>query len=209
MSTPILHYIHDPLCGWCYAAGPMVRAASDAGVSVVLHGGALWGSATGAGEAKRRAMRQADARIAEISGQPFGAAYLDGLLVDPKTIWWSRPTVAAILAADGISGSGLKMFEAIQHAHYVLGLRVVEESVLVELAKSVGLDENLFRQQLSLVPVDDHIQASREFMSRFHLHGFPCFVIETNGRFSPFPHETYYSRPDDFAAALRAKTAIS
>lgn len=25
MSTPTLHYIHDPLCGWCYGAAPLVR----------------------------------------------------------------------------------------------------------------------------------------------------------------------------------------
>ena len=24
-----LHYIFDPLCGWCYAAGPMLNALSE------------------------------------------------------------------------------------------------------------------------------------------------------------------------------------
>ena len=26
-SSPILHYIYDPLCGWCYGAAPLVEAA--------------------------------------------------------------------------------------------------------------------------------------------------------------------------------------
>ncbi len=25
--SPILHYIYDPLCGWCYGAAPLVQAA--------------------------------------------------------------------------------------------------------------------------------------------------------------------------------------
>ena len=90
MNSPILHYVYDPLCGWCYAAEPMVRAAGEAGISIVLHGGGLWDPGVHATDAKRRMMRETDGRISELTGQPFGAAYLDGLLVDPASIWWSR-----------------------------------------------------------------------------------------------------------------------
>ncbi|WP_375381790.1 hypothetical protein [uncultured Sphingomonas sp.] len=41
MTLPILHYVYDPLCGWCYAAEPLVRAAVTARIPVVLHGGGL------------------------------------------------------------------------------------------------------------------------------------------------------------------------
>ncbi len=34
MTSPILHYVYDPLCGWCYAAEPLVRAAAKAGVEL-------------------------------------------------------------------------------------------------------------------------------------------------------------------------------
>jgi len=35
-----LHYFHDPLCGWCYAAAPLVTAAAAVpGVALKLHGG--------------------------------------------------------------------------------------------------------------------------------------------------------------------------
>ena len=27
MSLATLHYIYDPLCGWCYGAKPLVQAA--------------------------------------------------------------------------------------------------------------------------------------------------------------------------------------
>jgi hypothetical protein len=29
MNQPTLHHIYDPLCGWCYAVAPLVRAARE------------------------------------------------------------------------------------------------------------------------------------------------------------------------------------
>ena len=31
MSTATLHYIYDPLCGWCYGSAPLVKAAREIG----------------------------------------------------------------------------------------------------------------------------------------------------------------------------------
>jgi len=39
----VLHYIYDPLCGWCYGAEPLVWAASKVdGLALQLHAGGLW-----------------------------------------------------------------------------------------------------------------------------------------------------------------------
>ena len=40
MSSATLHYLYDPLCGWCYAAAPLVEAASQF-VPIQLHGGGM------------------------------------------------------------------------------------------------------------------------------------------------------------------------
>ncbi len=132
MALPILHYVYDPLCGWCYAVEPLVRAAAAADIPIVLHGGGLWDPAVHATDAKRRMMRETDGHFSWLTGQVFGPAYFDGLLVDPESVWWSRPTIAAVLAAEAVRpGAGVAMIAAIQHAHYVEGRRVVEDDVLV------------------------------------------------------------------------------
>jgi putative protein-disulfide isomerase len=98
--TATLHYIYDPLCGWCYGAEPLVRAAQGIpGLALEMHAGGLWPQATHLPEATRRYIQQADARIAAMSGQPFGSAYLEGLLLDSTMVLDSRPTIAAVLAA--------------------------------------------------------------------------------------------------------------
>ena len=70
MPGPMLHYVHDPLCGWCYAAAPMVDAVRKAGIPLSLHGGGLWADPTGLSADKAAYIRKSDARIASLSGQP-------------------------------------------------------------------------------------------------------------------------------------------
>jgi putative protein-disulfide isomerase len=79
-----LHYLYDPLCGWCYAAAPLLDAVTRRlpELPVRLHGGGLFsGQSITPGLATH--IREHDARIARLSGQPFGEPYLQGLLNDP------------------------------------------------------------------------------------------------------------------------------
>lgn len=41
MSVKTLHYIYDPLCGWCYGIAPFIQAAHKQGVTIALHGGGM------------------------------------------------------------------------------------------------------------------------------------------------------------------------
>ena len=208
MNPAILHYVYDPLCGWCYAAAPLVRAAGEAGVPIVLHGGGLWDPAVHATDAKRRMMRETDARISRLTGQVFGPAYLDGLLVDPATAWWSRPTIAAVLAAEAVRpGSGAAMVAAVQHAHYVEGRRVVNDAVLADAAREIGLDAAAFGRALAQAPVDRHIQDTRAMMRHHGLQGYPSFLLEREGALERLPHEACYGQPDAFVAAIRTAVA--
>src|SRR5579864_5710610 len=98
MSNTTLHYIYDPLCGWCYGAAPLIAAARDI-VTVRLHGGGMM-----AGRNRRRVTAQwrslvahHDQRIALISGQKFGERYTDGLLQDTSVLLDSEPPITAVL----------------------------------------------------------------------------------------------------------------
>ena len=208
MTGPTLHYIHDPLCGWCYAVTPMIEAVAQAGFDIVLHGGGLWDLATALAPEKRAYIRQNDARIAALTGLAFGPAYLDGLLIDATTVLWSLPTIAAVLAAGMVEqGADLRMMHAIQHAHYVDGRRVVETPVLAEVAGLVGLAEDAFLHALQRAPVDEHVARTRRWMQQLGLRGFPSFVLEHGGTLARVQHEPFYGRPDAFLHALNVIAA--
>lgn len=199
-----LHYLYDPLCGWCYGAEPLAKAAeSVVGLDFRLHAGALWPEPTRLPEHMRRYIQQADARIAKISGQPFGDAYLNRLLLDPALVLESRPVVAAVLAAQQLDPTKtLPMLRAIQHAHYERGRHVVQEATLVDVAKGVGLDTAAFASALLSVPVDRHIAESREFMNNVGAQGFPTFVLEIGDDWFAVPHGRFAAEPEKFAEWL-------
>ncbi len=104
MTQATLHYIADPLCGWCYAAAPLVRAARDVvGLDVVFHGGGMMAgpNAQPVTPQLRDYVMPHDRRIAALTGQPFGDAYFDGLLRDGTAVFDSAPPTAAALAIGG------------------------------------------------------------------------------------------------------------
>lgn len=199
-NDPVLHYIYDPLCGWCYAAAPLAEAAAAAGATLVLHGGGLWDTPQPYPSGMVASIRKMEAGIARTTGQPYGDAYTHGLLSDPLTILHSRPPIAAVLAAARLrAGADLAMLHAVQKAHFVQGRRVVEPSVLERLAPEVELDPSAFRQAMSEIDVNAHIAQSRRLMQRTGAQGFPTFLRETGGALSPIPHADLYGRPGDFA----------
>jgi putative protein-disulfide isomerase len=196
----VLHYIYDPLCGWCYGAEPLAWAASSVDeLAFDMHAGGLWPQPTRLPDSTRRYIQQADARVAQTSGQPYGEPYLNGLLLDPTMTLDSRPTTAAVLAAASLDPSkGLAMLKGIQHAHYEDGRRVVEPDVLEDVAAGLGFDRAKFAEAMRSAPVDEHIEESRRLMGALGAQGFPFFALQVGDDWYPVPHGRFASSPAQF-----------
>lgn len=213
MSTPTLHYIHDPLCGWCYGAAPLIKAAREL-LPVQAHGGGMM-----AGPARRPVTAELrefvlphDQRIAQLTGQPFGAAYRDGLLNDISAVLDSQSPIAAMLAADALAGHGLDLLARLQTAHYVEGRRIADRPVLVELAAEIGLDREAFADTLREAEdgaVERHIAQTRARMQRLGVQGFPSFVLEDAGGWRRIDIGPFMGRPADFADWLRGQLPVT
>ena len=203
----VLHYIYDPLCGWCYGAEPLVWAASKVdGLALRMHAGGLWPQPTRLPDQTRRYIAQADARVGQISGQPYGEPYVNGLLFDPELVLESRPVIAAVLAAQSLDpAKALPMLRGIQHAHYERGKHVVRAETLREVAGESGLDVVAFDEALKTVPVDKHIAESQELMNNVGAQGFPTFVLQISSDWFAVPHGRFASAPAKFAEWLDAQ----
>lgn len=208
-----LHYIYDPLCGWCYAAESLLETAIASGnglYELELHAGGLF-QRTVIPASKREMIRQSDARIAHLTGQVFGESYLHELLNDPQCIFDSIPPIAAILAAQKQQKNYAPfMLKAIQHAHYREGKRVVEPDVLADIAETIGLDrqEYLMNYQQTLSSsIQDHIDDTLRLMHCSGIYGFPAFVLQKGERLEKLAHTDYYGKPDAFRNLLTEKFA--
>ncbi len=203
-----LHYIFDPLCGWCYGAEPLAHAANAVtGLRLTLHGGGLWPEPTKLPDDMRNYINQADTRLSQMTGQPLGEHYRRQLLFDPELVLDSKPTIRAVLAAEQLADKGLEMLEAIQHAHYIDGKHVVREAVLRELAADIGLDTAEFAKAFNETDADAHIADTRRLMQRVGAQGFPTFVLELNGQWFGVDHNRFQRNASGFAEWLA--TAVS
>ena len=202
----VLHYIYDPFCGWCYAAAPLVRAARQV-LAVQAHGGGMM-----AGSRRQTVSPQLrdyvmphDRRIAELTGQPFGDAYFNGLLLDQGAVLDSAPPIAAMLAAERLGGRGLDLLSRLQTAHYVDGRRIAETPVLIELAGSIGVEPAAFAAALEGTQGEAtlaHIEESRRRLAEVGGNGFPTFVLEKDGSRGMLDISAYLGRPEAWQAFL-------
>lgn len=210
MST--LHYIFDPLCGWCYAAAPLINAARQvSGLTISFHGG---GMLTGARRQTitpqwRDYVMPHDQRIAGLTGQAFGEAYFEGLLRDTTAVMDSAPPTTAILAAEAIAGRGLDMIHALQHAHYAEGRRIADRTVLDTLAAELGLAAEAFSaafERLAGNATEEHFRESHAWLTRARGQGFPTLVLEhADGKLASIDISRFLGQPEAFANALRSQ----
>ncbi len=213
MSTATLHYIYDPLCGWCYGSAPLVKAAREiGGLKFVLHGGGMMaGSARQlASEELRRFVLEHVARITGMTGQPFSEAYTNGLLRDPTALLDSEPPTAAILAVEAAAGRGADMLAHMQKAHYIEGRNLSDRAALASLAEGIGIGRAVFDAEFPKAlgsVVQAHMQDSRRLLSRVGGQGFPTFALETKRGLAMLDGARWLGKPTEWRASLEAALA--
>jgi putative protein-disulfide isomerase len=188
--TKTLHYLFDPLCGWCYGASPaMSEVASAAGIQLEL---APTGLFSGHGA---RAMDDSfasyawsnDQRIERLTGQPFSESYRSQVLADRQQRFDSGPaTVALTAVAMTAPQRELEALRAFQRARYVEGRDVTQSDTLIGLLASLGLDASaamLANPSAALLEATrSRTEHARKLMREFGANGVPAFVLEANGQ---------------------------
>ena len=206
-----LHYIHDPMCGWCYGAAPLVAVSREL-LPVEPHGGGMM-----AGPNRRQVTPELrayvaphDQRIAQASGQPFGERYRDVLLRDTQAVLDSEPPITAMLAAEEVAGRSLDMLARIQRAHYVEGLRVADPQVLAALAAELGMVRHAFEAAYARAAgprTQAHVADSRALLARVGGSGFPTMALEDGGRLEQIDVSAFLGQPQRWREWLSARVA--
>ncbi|MBA2082869.1 DsbA family protein [Aeromonas veronii] len=194
-----LHYVYDPLCGWCYGAAPLLQAAATiAGLKIELHAGGLWmGSRRQPmGEALRDYVRPHDQRIEALTGQHFGERYFNELLLREGCLLDSEPPIRAVLAVTALGGDGLVMLHRIQQSHYRDGIWIGEPAFLATLAAEQGIAAEAFQQSYLQAPLLQHLADSQGWMKRLGGQGYPTLGIERGGKLERIEVNQYLGVPE-------------
>ncbi len=207
-----LHYVFDPLCGWCYGASATVSAVSERpGIELrLLPSGLFSGSGARAMDADFASYAWSnDQRIAHLTGQPFSERYRSAVLADRQQRFDSGPATLALTAvALTAPERELEALKAIQRARYVDGLDITRQDTLVSVLDTLGLAPAAARlatpdtalHEANRARLDEASALSHTFGAR----GVPTFILEEDGRRELLHASSVYSDPQAFVDRLAA-----
>ncbi|MFZ6814602.1 DsbA family protein [Undibacterium sp. Rencai35W] len=203
-----LHAIVDPLCGWCYAASPLLKSIGQYfgdDLAIRFHPGLLFASPANIDPAYRDHIVAADQRIAALAGMTFGEAYLNRVKTADPLQYHSVPPAAAVMAVQELAPRlAHAMLEQIQKAHYVHGKDVSNVALLATLAEQLGITPTTFASHYAqaLTSLPQHVNTARAYLNAFGASGFPNFILEAGGIKTHLNHSHAYQHPERLLAQI-------
>ncbi|GLH80488.1 DsbA family protein [Bradyrhizobium sp. SSBR45G] len=206
-----LTYLFDPLCGWCYGAGPAIEtlAARDGIALELLPTGLFAGRGAGRMDAQFAEYAWSnDQRIAKLTGQRFTDDYRKRILGAGGAF----DSTAASLGLTAVHltdpGRELTALKELQLARYVHGQDIVSTAGVSEILRSLGLAdaaERMLARDQALVEADGRrIQTAQTSMRRHGLSGVPALLAGDGTAQRPLPGNVLYEPLDGLLAQLGA-----
>ena len=209
MASPELNFIVDPLCGWTYAAGPLMAISQTLEpLTIRVHlGGMLVGDRRKPITPEwREFVKPHDARIQQISGQGFGKDYYAKLLSNEKLILDSEPSSIAISAIERAGGSAVDALNKIQQAYFYNGQNICDDSVIMELVRDMAIPEPTFKNALTSARqnIEAQFEQSRYLLNKVSGQGFPTAFLRLGSEIKKLDISSFYGQPHEWLNYLKS-----
>ena len=203
LKKPVLYYVHDPMCSWCWAFKPTWERlrkllGDDVEVELLL-GGLAIDDPNPMPAAQREAMRKVWETIeATVPGTTFNYDFWTKCKPKRSTYPACRAVISARLQ---IPGHDAVMIDAIQKAYYLDARNPSDDDVLETLAYEIGLDVPQFDEDINRATT--HLALEREIFAsrRMGVQGFPSLVLKQNEGSSMVPID--YRDAGNMESAIR------
>lgn len=207
-----LHYLYDPLCGWCYGASSAVAAVaalSTLNLNLLPSGLFAGAGARPMSDDFASFAWTNDQRIERLTGQRFTQRYRDAVLGNRQQRFDSGPATLALTAVALTSPDAEALvLSAIQKARYVEGRDITRPESLASVLQTLGLEpaaERLVRADADLIAASRaRVAQARTMLDRLRVSGVPTFVLEVDGEHRVLPASTAFSEPRTFVAQIDA-----
>lgn len=186
MTLPILWYVADPMCSWCWGFSPVIDALRAAyrprlKIALVL-GGLRPGTAQPMTASECEDILHHWREVHARTGQPFA---FEGAL-PAGFVYDTEPAARAVVAAGGLDPAlSFPMFKAIQSAFYADGRDVTRAAVLAALAAQLGLDPRGFLDAWDADAARDKTRAHFRQARAAGVRGFPALILQQASELVP------------------------
>lgn len=206
---PVLYYIHDPMCSWCWAMAPVLEQLGRRLPEAVEFRRLLGGLAPDTDEPMPedlREMVQGSWRriLQHVPDTELNFAFWAKCEPRRATYAACRAVIAARRQDEAFETT---MNTAIQRAYYTQARNPSDEQTLIELAEEIGLDVNLFREALRSEDVDRELAAEIAQAREMDVESFPALVYRDRNGIRPIP--VNYTDPEPMLRAIETALAKS
>ncbi len=174
--NPKLYYFHDPMCSWCWGFKPTwneIKSNLPDNVEVVnILGGLAPDSEIEMPKDMQHFLQQTWKRIESELNRPFNHAFWTQCKPRRSTY----PACRAVIAAS-VQGMEQEMIDAIQEAYYLEARNPSDIDVLVDIAKSLTLDVNLFEEHMCSEALSSLLDEEISFYQKSCVRGFPSLML--------------------------------
>lgn len=181
-TSPVLYYIHDPMCSWCWGFRPVWTLVQSALHGIVNIQYVLGGLAPDTDQpmpgSMQQSIRSGWQRIQrEVPGTEFN--YDFWTLCKPRRSTY--PACRAVIASRMQQPqSEKKMILAIQQAYYLQARNPSDIDVLIKLAGESGLDTGTFCRDIQSNACGAYLQTEIQLARDLCASSFPALVLSLN-----------------------------
>jgi putative protein-disulfide isomerase len=208
------YYVHDPLCGWCYAMQPAVDALRQsavlAGHSLVTLNAILWGGSAARIMAAgfRDHLNRGMPLVERASSVRFGKAFREKIVADDHYVYESGSAARALqvvkLHAPARDADYIKR---IQTAFFVDGESASDLGTHTKIAEGLGIPPRIFVEAYHSDGISRAVQAervrARSEMAALGANGVPIFFVRHAGVTVRIAHESARG-PAEFVECVKA-----
>ena len=183
--TPILFYVHDPMCSWCWGFRPIWDQLKAELPSSVMVENVVGGLAADTDHLMPKDMQQAIQdhwhKIHQLLGTEFNFDFWTNNHPRRSTY----PACRAVIAAK-VQGYEEEMINAIQRAYYLRALNPSDTDVLMCLAwdlfsQELNIDLDQFSNDMASAETEHELQRQIALSKVLPAIGFPSLILEVNG----------------------------
>jgi putative protein-disulfide isomerase len=180
-QNPVIIYIGDPMCSWCYGFAPEISELKDAlpdyEFKLVMGGLRPGGTETNKDLGEFLAHHWKD--VEKRTDQPFNY----DILKDESMVYDTEPACRAVVVARKMKPeSELDFFKAVQSAFYVDGADMRSVETFVSIAKDFDFDTTEYKKLFESEDIRYETNADFQLSSEMGVRGFPSVVIRHDGQ---------------------------
>ncbi|MEM7465413.1 MAG: DsbA family protein [Pseudomonadota bacterium] len=180
--TPELLYFADPMCSWCWGFSPVARQVAERyGEKYpirVFVGGLAVGVDKPLTSKSKKEIRHHWEQVEKDTGQQFDYAFF----ARDNFIYNSALPSAAVVAVRNANLNALYFLGTLHRAFYQDNRDITDETVLIDIAGEVGLDQTSFRTQLTAQETSDDAEKDYALTKKIGIQGFPALLGMANNK---------------------------